>query len=299
MKTIIKIFLLILFIYGCDPIEDTRLRKQFENPGTPISQAELDAALSVTQPIPNTDDKVEGDQYVVLKNNRPDVGGVWHLGWSTGEKIVGSDDMTVIYDANGEYEIYYVGISANQIVTSKKFKISVTNCFDDYDRLLSGAKDKADKAAKKTWTFLQEPGALYNGMYGNWKYFDPFLPGTNAWGPVVNTATVPEQTMVFEFDGHKMTTYLGSGAVSKTGTWTYTHEKPEGVLGELITTAPVIGTEFSWSWWAGMPTPYCYWILSISENLLVLCFPQTYSKPSGSEDWDLYGTYFFLVPKEE
>ena len=26
-----------------------------------------------------------------------------------------SDDMTVIYDANGEYEIYYVGISANKL----------------------------------------------------------------------------------------------------------------------------------------------------------------------------------------
>ncbi len=72
MKTIIRIFLLgILFTYGCDPIEDMALREQFENAGAPISQAELDAALSVTQPIPNTDDKVEGDQYVVLKTVAP------------------------------------------------------------------------------------------------------------------------------------------------------------------------------------------------------------------------------------
>lgn len=296
MKTIIKIFLLtVLFAYGCDPIEDKSLREEFEHPGTPISQAELDAALSVTQPIPNTDDKVEGDQYVVLKNNRPEIGGVWHLGWSTGEKIVASDDITIIYDANGEYEIYYTGISANQIVASKKFQISVTNCFDDYDRLLSGAKDKADKAAKKTWKFLQVKGALYNGMYGNWKYYDP-IPGQNSWG-TVNTGTIPEQTMVFEFAGHKMSTYLESGTVSKEGTWAYTHENPEGVLGELITTVPIIGTNISWSAWQGVSTPY--WIVSISENLLVLCFPQTYNKPADAADWDFFATYFFLVPKEE
>lgn len=296
MRTIINVFLLtVLFTYGCDPIEDKSLREQFENPGAPISQAELDAALSVTQPIPNEDDKVEGDQYVVLKNNRPDIGGVWHLGWSTGEKIVASDDITVIYDANGEYEISYRGISANQIVTSKKFNISVTNCFDEYDFLLSGAKDKADKTAKKTWTFLGVTGALYNGMYGNWKYYDP-VPGQNTWG-TVDTGAIPEQTMVFEFEGNKMTTYLESGAVSQTGTWAFTHEEPEGVLGELFTTVPVIGTNISWSVWEGVSTPY--WIVSISEGLLVLSFPQTYNKPADADDWDFSATYFFLVPEEE
>ncbi len=116
-------------------------------------------------------------------------------------------------------------------------------------------------------------------------------------GGTVNAATIPEQTMVFEFNAHKMTTYLGSGAVSKEGTWAYTHNKPEGVTGELITTAPVIGTNISWSVWKGASTPY--WITYISEDLLVLCFPQTYSKPADAADWDFYGTYFYLVPKEE
>jgi len=246
MKANIYKVLLISFLviaYGCDPIEDKSLRDDFEGAGAPISQEELDAALSVTQPIPNSDDKVEGDQYVVLKNNRADIGGVWHVGWSTGEKIVASDDITVIYDANGEYDIYYTGISAHQIVTSKKFHVSITNCFDEYDRLLSGAVDKADKAAKKTWKFLSTPGALYNGMYGNWKYVDPIPPGHNTWGPVVDTEALAEKTMVFEFDGHRMTTHLASGAISREGSWAYTHETPEGVKGELITTAPVIGTE--------------------------------------------------------
>ncbi|HMM02774.1 MULTISPECIES: hypothetical protein [unclassified Dysgonomonas] len=296
MKAKIYGILLICLLvgYGCDAIEDELLRDDFNNPGTPISQADLDAAISVTQPIPNTDDKVEGDQYVVIKNNRPDIGGVWHLGWSTGEKIVGSDNDTIIYDTNGEYDIYYTGISANEIVTSKKFHVSITNCFDEYDFLLSGAVDKADKTAKKTWKFMEVTGALYNGMYGNWKYYAP-VPNQNSWG-TVNTATVPEQTMTFEFDGHKMTTYLASGAVSKEGIWAYTHNTPEGVTGELITTAPVIGTSFSWNVWSGVNTPY--WITSISEDLLVLCFPSTYNKPAEVADWDIDAMYFFLVPVE-
>ena len=295
MKSIIyKLLLLsILFAYGCNPIEDNVLREKFENAGSPITQAELDAALSVTQPIPNSDDKVEGDQYVVLKNSRPDIGGVWHLGWSTGEKIFGTDNDTIIYEANGEYEIYYTGISENQIVTSKKFKIKVANCFDEYDFLLSGAKDKADKTAKKTWVFMPVSGALYNGQYGNWKYYDP-LPGQNSWG-TVNTATVPEQKMTLEFNGHKMTTYLASGAVSKVGTWAFTHDKPEKVTGVFITTIPVMGTSISWSLWKGPETPY--WITKISENQLVICKPSSYSKPSTVEDWDIDATYFFLVPE--
>lgn len=36
-------------------------------PEIPISKEELNNILSVTQPIPNQDDAVEGDQYVVLK----------------------------------------------------------------------------------------------------------------------------------------------------------------------------------------------------------------------------------------
>lgn len=295
MKTIIKLLLIcVLAAYGCDPIEDNSLREKFENTGTPISQAELDAALSVTQPIPNTDDKVEGDQYVVLKNNRPDVGGVWHLQWSTGEKIVGSDNDTVIYDSNGEFEIYYTAVSGNQFITSKKFTVNVTNVFDEYDFFLSGAVDKADKTAKKTWKFMPVTGALYNGMYGNWKYYDP-IPGQNSWGNV-NTATVAEKTVTFEFADHIMTTHLASGEVSKTGKWSYTRENPEGVEGELITTIPMIGTDKSWSVWKGTETPY--WIVSVSEDLLVLAFPELYNKPATSDDWNHFAMYYYLVPAD-
>lgn len=297
MKSILyKILLLvIIFAYGCDPIEDKSLRDKFNTAGTPITQEILDAALSVTQPIPNTDDKVEGDQYVVIKNNRPDIGGVWHLGWSTGEKIIGTDSDTIIYDANGEYEIYYEGISENQIVTSKKFNITVTNCFDEYDFLLSGAVDKADRTAKKTWKFKPGTGVLYNGMYGNWKYYDP-TPGQNAWGPATDPATLAEQSMTLEFDGHKMTTYKPNGEVSKVGTWAYTHEQPEKVKGVFISTIPVMGTNISWSVWKGTSTPY--WIYEIKEDLLVLIIPSNYAKPATMNDWDISATYFYLVPAE-
>lgn len=295
MKTIIKLLslcILVVYVYGCDPIEDNTFRKEFENPGTPISQEELNAALSVTQPIPNSDEKVEGDQYVVLKNSRPDIGGVWHVGWSTGEKIVVSDNDTVIYDSNGEYEIYYTGISENQFITSKRFKVNVTNVFDEYDFYLSGALNKADKTAKKTWKFMPVSGALYNGQYGNWKYYDP-VPGQNSWG-TIDTETLAEKTVTFEFDNHKMSIHLASGEISKTGTWSFTHETPEGVKGELFTTTPIMGTDKSWSVWNGTKTPY--WIISISEDLLVLTFPSDYNKPESVADWDIYAMYYFLVP---
>lgn len=294
MKKIYNAIIIIaVTLIGCDPIEDNSHRKAFENVGIPISQEELDAAISVTQPIPNEDNKVAGDQYVVLKNNRPDIGGVWHLGWSTGEKIVGTDNDTVIYDANGDYEIYYTGVSSNRIVTSKKFKITVTNCFDDYDRLLCGAVNKADKAAKKTWKFLPVSGALYDGEYGFWKRYEP-TPGKYAWEPLIDISTLTEQTMTLEFDGHRMTTYTAQGAVSKVGTWGYTHEKPEKVIGEFVSTIPVIGTNTGWSKWKGAETPY--WILHIAEDKLILCLPFTHKKPATTNDWDISATYFFLVP---
>ena len=296
---IIKIYpvLLLAALFGvaCNPIEDQSLRdKYIKNAGEPITQAELDAALSVTQPIPNSDDKVEGDQYVVLINKRPDIGGAWHYATSAGTKTTGSDSTTIIYGANGDYDIYYEGISANQVVRSKTFQITVTNCFDVYDELLSGAKDKSDITAKKTWKFLDANGALYNGQYGNWKYY-PMSPGLNSWG-TVNTADVDEKTMTFEFNGHKMTTYYADGSVAQTGNWAYTHDTPEGVIGELFTTAPVLGTSESWNDWSGVSTPY--WILVIDENQLILCFPSIYNKSADVDDWDLDAMYFFFVPAE-
>lgn len=299
MKTlkVYAILLAVAFIgFACNPIEDESLRKKyFENAGTPITVDELNAALSVTQPIPNADDKVEGDQYVVINNSRPDIGGTWHYGTSTNEKTVSTDHDTIVYISNGVFNIYYVGISENQLIQSKNFQIEVTNCFDDYDQILSGAENKADQTAKKTWKLADGDGVAYNGMYGNWKYYD-CIPGLNAWETVDITSDMREQTVVFEYKDHRMVTYAGNGAVISEGNWGFTHETPEQVTGELITSAPLPWQSISWSDFSGTSTPY--WILGIDENSLILCFPSTYNKGDDTDDWDIDATYFFLVPKE-
>jgi len=56
---------------ACDPIEP---KSDFGKGGTPITSEELTAALEVKQ-LPNEEGKVEGDQYIIVKNNRPAAGG--------------------------------------------------------------------------------------------------------------------------------------------------------------------------------------------------------------------------------
>lgn len=126
---------------ACDPIEDEDLRdKYFTNPGTPITKAELQAAISVTQPIPNTDGAIEGDQYVHIKNSRPDIGGVWHIKpQGKAELTVVTDNDTIVLTENLDYQIYYVGISANQIIITDPVSITVTNVFDEWSNFLTGA----------------------------------------------------------------------------------------------------------------------------------------------------------------
>ena len=69
-------------VTACDPIEDEDLRDKYvTDAGTPITKEALQAAISITQPFPNQDGVVEGDQYIALKNSRPDIGGSWHIEW--------------------------------------------------------------------------------------------------------------------------------------------------------------------------------------------------------------------------
>ncbi|MDR1719268.1 MAG: hypothetical protein LBR67_04010 [Dysgonamonadaceae bacterium] len=294
MKIKSLIFMLMVALLGiaCNPIEDQSLREEFNKAGASISQTELDAALSVTQPIPNSDDRVEGDQYVVIHNSRPDIGGVWHVGTSTGDKIIATDHDTIIYGSNGEFEIYYVGVSENQVVTSRKFPVTVTNVFDIYDNYLSGAKDKADKSAKKTWTFQTANDIAYEGAHGAWKYYADLTPGVGKWWQDNIPTSVREQTMVFEYDGHKMTTYTNTGTKIEEGSWAYTHESPEAMVnGEFITTIGAIGKAYD----GYAKNGFKYWILKISETDLVIYHPARYT---GAGDWDDDGYYFFYKVKE-
>ncbi|GHT68312.1 hypothetical protein AGMMS50239_33130 [Bacteroidia bacterium] len=299
MKTKLFIFMItaaLLGIIACDPIEDKSLRDEFAKTGTPVTNAELTAALSVTQPIPNNDDKVEGDQYVVLNNARKDIAGTWFVNTPTGVKQYHTDHDTIVYAANGTYDIYFVGLSEKQAVTSGTFTVTVTNCFDEYMTFLSGAKDKADKTAKKTWKLLNHPMAFYNGMYGAWKYYD-MTPGQSNYqgGASVLTADDFGKYMVFEIAGSKLTIYDKNGAVLNTGGWGFSHDdRGEQIAGEVIASIRLIATEKSWQSFSGTSTPY--YILSIDDNNMILCLPGTYNRTG--DDWDYDASYYFFTVEE-
>jgi hypothetical protein len=281
---------------ACNPIEDTSARDEFAEKGAPVSVDELNAALSVTQPIPNSDDKVEGDQYVVLNNTRTDIPGTWFVETSTGTVRRNTDHDTVIYGANNTYNIYFVGLSEGQAVRSRTFTVTVTNCFDEYMTFLTGAVDKADRTAKKTWKLLDHPLSFYNGMYGAWKYYT-MSPGQSNYqgGSSVLTAVDFAKYMVFEMEGGKLTVYNGSNAVLGTGGWAFTHEgRGEQIDGELIVSVPLIATEKSWQGFSGTSSPY--YILSVDANSMILCLPGTYNRTG--EDWDYDASYYFFVPSE-
>ena len=298
MKSIIIILTVTIALLGmaCNPIEDTGARDEFAKKGMPVSIEELNAALSVTQPIPNSDNKVEGDQYVVLNNARTDIPGTWFVETSTGIVKRNTDHDTVIYGANNTYSIYFVGLSEGEAVKSRTFTVTVTNCFDEYMTYLTGAIDKADKTAKKTWKLLDHPLAFYNGMYGAWKYYDMAPGQSNYQGGASVLATADfAKYMVFEIEGGKLTVYDGNNTVLNAGGWAFTHEdRGEEIDGELIVSVPLIATEKRWQTFSGTSTPY--YILSIDANSMILCLPGTYNRTG--EDWDYDASYYFFVPAE-
>lgn len=287
---------------ACDPIEDKSLREDyFENVGDPIGQEELEAAISVTQPIPNSDDKVEGDQYVVIKNNRPDIGGVWHIETSIGVDKTLSDNDTIVYTSNGTYSIYFAAMSANKYVKTSARSVTVTNCFDEWETILTGATSKVDKTAKKTWEFWASPSknvVYFNGMYGNWKYFPlaEIHEAKNSWdGGGTTLDKAGNYTMEFQFDGNKLVTYKPDGSILKQGAYSFVKTAPtDGIIGQLITTVPIIGSETSW---AGTGASNTYWLMQIDEKNIAIAHPQS-TWNSGGADWDYSAWYGFYKAKE-
>lgn len=292
---------------ACDPIEDESLRDDYQNAGTPITKEELQAAISVTQPYPNQEGVVEGDQYVVLKNSRPDIGGAWHAEWgdpdSRKNTTLFSDQDTLICDENTTYDIWYVGISANQIVQTDPVQVVVTNAFDDWQTSLTGAIDKSDIAAQKTWTFRtvahgETPCVCWRGAHGAWKYYnyDADEDYDSSWWNQVTPEEAGPQTMVLEFDGNKITTYDADGNMKNQGSFRITHNVPEDkVMGELITDVPVIGSELDqgglWN-----TEEFVFWVLYLDNNKLTLYKPDDYT---GGVDWTNEGWYVFYEPVEE
>ena len=128
-KILIAMLASAFIVTACDPIEDEDLRDKYvTDAGTPITKEALQAAISITQPFPNQDGVVEGDQYIALKNSRPDIGGSWHIEWggegSKQSKTLVTDNATVIMESNADYSIYYMGIGP---LTSPVQPTRVTN----------------------------------------------------------------------------------------------------------------------------------------------------------------------------
>lgn len=297
-------FLIAIFlgVIACDPVEDESLRKKYyDNAGSPITKAELESIISVSQPIANSDDKVEGDQYVVLKNSNPKIAGVWHIQTAIGTDKTNTDNDTIIYTTNGTYKIYFEALSAHQTIQTDPVYVEVTNCFDPWETLLTGAQNKTDKEAKKTWEFWPSPNnqvVYFNGMYGNWKYYDinRIHEGLNSWdGGGTKYPAAGNYTMLFEFDGRKMTTYNPDGTVLKQGNYAFTDiMHTENMLGELITTVPLIGSQTSW---AGVGTMNSFWLLQFDEEYMAVAHPDP-NWVNGGDDWDYSSWYGFYKVKQ-
>ena len=268
--------------WACTPIEDQELRDKYvTNAGDPITVAELDAALEVSQPYPNTETAIEGDQYVHLKNKRPEIGGTWHVGGKT----YLTDDKIVVVEANGVYDVYYSAVSNGKIVNSTPIQITVTNVFDPWMGYLTSAKDKADMSATKEWGFRTDLSAICDHCaHGWWKYgsagYTPESFSGITWWGAVDFATAGDQRMVFAVDGNKMTTFDAEGVQMGEGKFEFTHDQPEdGVLGLFKTTTPTIGAEFDDN---GQGDDNTFYILTLTEKYMTL-YQWESTTPGG--DW--------------
>lgn len=307
MKSFSKIYavaaLATLALVSCDPIEDTDLRKSWENAGEAISSAELTKALEVKQ-MENLDTRVEGDQYIIVKNNRPDIGGVWCLEHDGVVDTWGTDADTLVATANGEYTLTYKGIHNNKQVTSQPIALTVTNCFDEFDSLLFGAKDKTDKGAKKVWKLrnVEVKSGRFSycnmGAYGGWKYTSAgYTPESDfIWWASITDAEIGDKInwrMVFNYSGGKYSVLKTDGTATVEGNVRYTHNTPdEMVKGELVPSGNLLGSEYDECGKANMTM----WILTLNEKYMTLFHPAVYT---GGVDWSDYGWYVYYEAVEE
>lgn len=266
---------------ACDPIEDEDLREAFAAE-TPVTQADLDAVVTVTQPFPNTEDAVEGDQYVVVRNSNPAIAGCWHVRKGELDLRSGSDHDTLVCTGNGVWTVYFETISQGKSVRSTPVELTVTNVFDAWSTCLTGAKDKSDKGARKTWRFRAcEDVVCYNGAYGFWNYTPVDQVTGNAWWGQTSLETAGNQTMEFAFDQNAFRTFHPDGSLNNEGEYNFVHSTPDtGVIGELLLTVPVIGFEFNE---VNLDNGGTYWILELDEQHLTLAVPRKFE---GGVEWE-------------
>lgn len=265
--------------WACTPIEDNELRDKYvTNAGDPITVAELDAALEVSQPYPNQDGAIEGDQYIHLKNKRPEIGGTWHVG----NKSYLTDDQIIVVEANGVYDVYYSAVSNGKIVNSTPVQVTVTNVFDPMVGILTSAQDKTDKTAIKEWGFRTDLSFVCDmAAHGWWKNYAPEYDVAIGWWGITDFAAAGDQRMVFSADGNKLTTFDATGAVKNEGRFEVSHEQPEtGVLGLFKTNIPLIGSEFEENGCTGGDE--IFYILTLTEKYMTL---YQWESSNPGEDW--------------
>lgn len=282
-------------LIACNPIEDQSLREKYiTNAGAPMTSEELTSHLTVAQ-VSETND------VITVSNDDPSIGGIWHFATATGDAVIRSDVGTYTYTSNGTFDVYMVAPTAgNKLVESKHFQVTVTDVYDPWVGKLTGAKDKFDKTAKKTWKFRIVTGAGEDSTdpndfvccepaYGFWKWYAPTTVNGQDWGGKKSFLEVGDQKMVMEYDGQKLITYKADGSVNKTGAFAVNHTSPDtagpytatGVvaMGTITTTVPVPGQEFGKS--SGVATPE-FLILELTDNHLVIFNYASYPGP----DWD-------------
>lgn len=287
---------------ACDPIEP---KSDYPNAGTPITAEELTAALEVSQ-MANEEGRVEGDQYIIVKNNRPDIGGKWHLVYNGQETTYATDNDTIIAAANGQYQLYYQGISEYQVVKSATMNLTVTNVFDEWSNYFTGAENKADAGKKKTWKFREAIGGVIsicnNGACGGWNYYAP--DWSQSWWGDHPMSDAADYEMVFYFDDNKVTSSDETGAVKYTGMYSFTHDAPNywdpdanngdgacGVLGQITFDIPLIGSQWDDCRAQKAGEPNVFWVLQLTDKLMTLYHPDSYDYPAA---WSNCGWFIYL-----
>lgn len=270
MKNTIKTiaaFVALVGMFACSPIEDQSLRtKYITNAGAPISVEELTKHLTVTQPKAADYE----DFYVEVKNDDPNTAGVWHFSTGGSDAILFSKNGSYTYTANGDFEVYYIATSGNKQVESEHFKITVSNVYDPWVGMLTGAKTSKDVECQKTWEFrtidhttnkdtemYQDPDGWIceSPGYPLWAYY-PCTDCGQDWGGKATFAQAGDQTMVFKFGGNKLTTFDASGNKKNEGSFGVSRTAPDPrapasgtgmkAMGALTTNIPLPGGEYDW-----------------------------------------------------
>ena len=286
--------LALMALAACNSIEPD---SDFRTEGDPISAEELRQALTVTQ-LENDDSKGVGDEYIVVRNARPDIGGCWHL--SKGGKDVktyGFDSDTIIVPDNGDYELYFVGIHRDHMVRTEPFQFTVTNVYHPWMGLFSGSKDKSDRHASKKWVFRGvKQGSHYlicgAGGHGVWNDVGPEAWNTFVWWDYRYENEAASYSMTFYRDGSRFESTDADGNVKYQGNFSFTTTAHEGALiGDLTTTVPLPAGDV-WDYVGQKKSgDSVFWIWELTDKVMTLYHPEKYS---GGAAWDDCGWYAYF-----